>query len=719
VSNPADFLYQIIAGAQQGPLQPKEEEPAYDPSLSYTERESLRKATARRSVATPDVRTSGADPNPESGSDRLMGLAKTGLLMAPGMAGARAAESFAAKRLGRLEEVPKLIARGLGAGAGEVVAGKAEDYLNRTPTDERMSMLDRFGRGAAGEALGYGIESGARVLGAAGSELAQRFGVGDKARSLRDRLLALTGADPRQLPLRDEAEAIGEAQDMLRGQRATLTADQALPGSPGMQRLGGFAAPTGPVQRAHLRSSKVGEANVRRVVEEMGARDPRLVGEAAQRAAENAVDVHRAVTRQTWQRLEGELAGIGSPVTVDIRPLWETGAAELERAGINFRPGLRRTAGLIQREGTPVTDELTGLTRNTPTLSFEEAQDLRAALREAAESRDPMVGVNQGLAGRLLHQLDEQIDGAEGQLQAMGRDDIVDLYHEARGLTRMGHTKFNNQFIRNALESIEPERVYEGFVKRGSPSRISMMRRIYEDGIERGAVEPTAWRDVQARYLDDTLRQSARPDGTLDPDALAKNVNRLGPEALTELFAGNRATIDGFNRAVRGYQLAERASTVGSAMSVNIMQTRGGLAIMAGGLASVGGAGAAGGYAAGGTQGAVAGGIAAPLFVLAGPRALGAIWSDPVFVDHLVRGWATEAGTIAGSRVAGRLLLRAQEIKEKEGLSDAEMGLNPKLLEQLTPQGELVPTVQDVAVANRPSVRVDPAAQRLGLLFGR
>ena len=627
--------------------------------------------------------------------------------MLPGMAGARLAESALA-RAGTVGRVPQVAARMLGAGTVGATGREALERTGVLKPDERTSFLRKFAEEAAGEGIGAGIEDSLR----AGAKVARPYlkGAGERLDMLRNRVYEALGSEAR-LPTRDDQEAIATAQEMLRAQGATLTPAQARPDSPLIKKVERLVGSSGPSEKTRRVSSRKAEAIVTDFVQRLGPKDPRVIGEMAQEAVNNSREIHQVATRDAWNNLERKLAEVGSGVTVDISPLWASGSKELTRAGLGFRPGLRRTAKLIGQEGTDVPTAWGKV--KIPELSFEEAQDLRAALREAAESKDPMLNVNQGKAQELKNLLDQQIDAAEGQLRAMGRDDIVEAYDDAKFLTRLGHTQFNNNLVKSYLGSIEPEKVYEGIVKNGSPTRIAVMRKMYEKAAGEGMIPATAWQDVQGRYLYDAMRRSTNEEGAVSGRQLLTELDKMGDEGLDELFP-NKDVLNGIRRAARTRAITEKAGE--EAMGMNILQMHGLYYLTIGG-----------GYLAGDAKGAAIAGMGGPALVVFGPTAFGRLWNDPVFVDNLIKGWSGNAATVSWSRVVGRLILAAEQAA-KDG---ADVHVNPEAKERVDPEtGELRHSLKDVVHFNRPG-RVElppdatdlrapnPAAQRLDLLFGR
>jgi hypothetical protein len=156
---------------------------------------------------------------------------------------------------------------------------------------------------------------------------------------------------------------------------------------------------TAPLKLGRERAQERASFDVQRFVQNLGQGNPSTAAALARLATENSRDAHRLATRGAWNRLEQDLAEVGSRVVVDVRPLWQAGGEELQRAGMNFRPGLRRMARLIQQEGTDVPEQAVrfppismpgggppsfatpsqGAVTYTrePFLGFDEAQDLR------------------------------------------------------------------------------------------------------------------------------------------------------------------------------------------------------------------------------------------------------------------------------------------------------------------------------------------------------
>jgi hypothetical protein len=628
--------------------------------------------------------------------------------------------SMVGARLGPLAPVftkaPPIVGRAVGA-AGGAAAGEATGQVfgppGGDPAEDARAILQEAAYGAAGEFGGALLENLAVRSAARGAQLYDRYLAPHLGRGASEAGLARAAALVRD---REAMEVARVAQEHLTGapgeRGLTLTAEQIADYMrPShfrsiLQRVTGMLRKTGPLKIARERSGERMDLEIQEFVRGLGAKNPSAAASLASLAVENSKEAHRLATRAAWLGLESELASMGSAVSVNVRPLWASGRQELGRAGISFRPGVRRMARLIQQEGTDVTrpvfdwsGQQTGtLTTRYPKLSFEEAQDLRAALREAAEGTQPLVGVSQGFAKKLLRRLDKQIDAAEAELQAYGRQDIVDAYALAKGLSREGATRFNNNIVRGWLQNIEPEKIYASIANANSPTRTRMMRRFYEEAIGRGAIPDTAWEDVGAQFIKDALEKGVivdSPRGAVSAVPMAGMIRKYrNSGVLDELFPGPKGArmIDNFERLVKIKMVTEQAGK-GSEVAFDLMQVRG-LYILA-----TTAAGGYGGYKYNSSfEGAKWGGGAGLAFgVIFGPRTLARLLADRQFADLLIRGYAQGASSRLSSRLLGHMLVRASQIKMEEGLSDAELSVNEEMLRRVNPKTyEIEPTREDI-----------------------
>lgn len=612
--------------------------------------------------------------------------------------------------------------RMLGAGggaAGGVSAGQALGFGSDTPEGRYQQLLSAAGYGAAGEALGAGLHAVGGATARRGLNRAHSF-IDEHIQPTLDRFREPRARAAREAGQARDALAMEEvqlAQDYLQERGHTLTAEQVAEYMAPSQRrnrlqfASGMLRETSPMKLAREGAQERVSLDVRQWIGGLGGSNPRAAAALANLAVTNSREAHRVATRGAWDALEGELSSLGSNVTVDIKPLWQAGAEELEKAGLAFRPGLRRMARNITQEGNVVTDPVfdwsgaqTGtLTRRVPRLAFDEAQQLRSALREAADGREVLPGVNRGFAQKLLGTLDEQIDLAEGDLAAMGRGDIVDLYHQAREMSRLGHTEFNNEIVRGWLANLEPEKVYASITSKGSPTRTAMMRRFYERGMRDGTLPDTAWQEVQNQWFRDMMQVGTGDDirHTLQAKPVLDKMSEFRLSGvMDELFPGpvGHRSVDHFERLMRVLRVTEASSNKGGGLSLNVLQTHG--AIMVGTAA-----GGAAGFGTGDVGKGVGTGAGAAGLILIGPRAFGRLMADPTFVNNLIRGVGGGSGQLA-SRTIGHLLTRAAQIQVEENLPD--LLINQEALEKVDLRtGEIVPTFNDISLANRPQDRVE------------
>jgi hypothetical protein len=728
----------------------------YDPTLPYTERrkqflDAPSSDTQRQGV--PAAATTESVAATKRGEDDTLGerLLMMGPEIAASIIGARGGQ-FAAPR----HPVP-LEVRALGAGAGGA-AGRAltQPFYNRntelTPEERLNEILMAGGMGALGEGLGSVVEKGAR---AAGTQ------IGGGVDLVRGRLAEAAQEFPHIGPVLERlgpsgyaagrgGAAMAEAsmaQEMLRERGLSLSADQVAPymdpglGKNTLDTLGGVLKQVGGVKTNREINERYLSNEINQWVKGLGARDPRAAGEAASAAVRNSPKEHKKAVAAAWQLVDNDAAATGTAEGVNTSRMWDLAKAQFGRADMPFRPGLAATArkiqllgtpaekqafdflGLLKEEttsqpGVPTRDVYAGTTivpgkvtsERQPFLTFSEAQQVRGALNGIANFPDQYPGVDAGFVRKQLTLLDEEMEAAGKRISEKGGP-LYENYLKAQGLSKMGYTMYNNSIVRAWLSNMEPERMFADIIDKRSPTRISMMKRMVDDGVGQGNLPEDTWEKVTGPWFDAVLSKATKDPvhGTIDADVALREINSYREwGALDEMFPGAQGSrgFDDFENMLKTLRAAQQTSKEGGQLALTLMQFRGMWAI---------GSGGAGYYTGAGPEGST---ILAASGLVFGPKAMARLMRDHTFVTNLTKGFRNNFTTVAGSRALGQVLTRAAQLKAEDGLDD--LLINQDMLDQVDPvTGEVKMTVGEVALANRPQrVRVNPAAQNLETLFG-
>jgi hypothetical protein len=481
--------------------------------------------------------------------------AQTGAEIIGGIGGAAAAGPVL-RRLG-LKGARAVAARMAGGGLG---SGTGAGMMPTQEGSRVGEMLEGFARGAAGELLGPAVRPVGRLVGR--SKLIQKSV--DKMRApLRSHLI----------PQSDEVAEVFEGT----GARPTPTqfVDQRL--------LDEFEAAIqasifggARVSGARRRAAETATGLIKRFTDDFRAtHSAEETGRLISMAMENSGRLHQRAQRGAFSGLMRRY-GHGE-IEVSVLPKL---AKHLEKQLTGLRSATGPARSVIKdvvgetkvdkaaRETFP-TEAITRVGRGEK-VSLGEAINLRSdllALERAAG--DILPGRTQATAAGFARVLDRRI--REGLRKQFGPE-AVEAWRNANRLVASGKgpTGFNNQMMREIIDTAEPEHIVSKVIREKSPSRIRNVRTKVEAAIRKGKADPETWRAVQGEFLLDLLRDPRHTDPLtkqVNGEALLRTLTTYGDEALREVFpGGTHKQLELLTRALAFSQRPEKSGFGGVAM---------------------------------------------------------------------------------------------------------------------------------------------------------
>lgn len=270
-------------------------------------------------------------------------------------------------------------------------------------------------------------------------------------------------------------------------------------------------------------------------------------------------------------------------------------------------------------------------------VTFKEAQAIRAGLLDEISSMSAKADIGKGMARKFVSLIDNSMETSAKKLSPEAYKswrDANQFYREYKGL-------FGNDFM-HSLDKIAqnaPEKVVDKVFQKGAITQIRNVKSI---------VSGKTFNDLKAAYLRKIMQESLDDGGTIIGEKMGGKLKGMGDSTLKEIF-----TVDELQRirnvATLGTQMQKKIGG-GGGMLVQLMQ--------ASGLVGV-----ATGLATGNTD--LAGSGAAVLF---GPYALSKMLTNPVTARYLTRGFRTPAGTKEAATITAKLLAEAAKYQiEKPG----------------------------------------------------
>lgn len=501
-----------------------------------------------------------------------------------------------------------MAAAGLGGAAGEAAKQlyqQATDSPNAPQTG--MDAAKRIGMSGATQALGEGA---GRLIGAGLTKMAAPFAKTFKG-DIAEADDALKSAMGSKIGFTPAQKTDSHIVDVLEN-----VAEQSFTGGGTMMNFRklqqeGYSKITGSVL-ADFEKHAGGKATP----EEVG-----LIFQNA-KAAKNAV----------WKRLAGmkynkvdQLAGGAS---VSLAPLKREAQVIMETAAKRKGIGSTTAKDSLLKKVLELDD----------TVTFKEAQAIRAGLMDEISTMSASSDVGKGIARKFVNITDKSMETSARSLSP----DAYKAWREANSFYRTYKETFGNDFMRS-LDKIaqnSPEKVVGKIFQNGSVTQIRNVKNI---------VSSKTFDTLKASYLKRIMEDSMKEEGVVVGKTLQGKLKTMGNPALKEIFTPYE--LGRINNVVNiGTQLQKRAGG-GGGMLVQLMQASGLI-------------GVATGAATGNAELAQSG--AAVLF---GPYVLSKMLTNPTTAKWLAQGFSTPAKSKQAAILGAKITAAAakyQTEKQKE-----------------------------------------------------
>ena len=497
-----------------------------------------------------------------------------------------------------------LLTTGKGAQVGETVGRVVGAGVTRTPQGAEIA-------GKVGRFLGFGIES-ALLAGAGGSTGRQAEALYSNAvndtefdTSLKSALSA--GGDEAMWDVAGNAlfktggklwnmmkfrpkDGTKELQEMLNKQGTTLSLDQAVD-----NKVINFMGEL-------LRGSTLSGGGF----EKLASDQSDVVVKFYDDLVSDFVDVTRSslerggvarmlkTTIKDGKRLHQEAANVlfsklddavilraGAPKTVKSPPRRGTGGFTKEKVAV-FKPPVDvspiradakdilnelKEIGIIDPSGQGA-KLLTDLSKGKSNLTFSQTHELIAQLKRLQRDKD-FKGPSAVRIGDFIGGLQKQFDSAAAELP----DDLSRVYKRARTFSKLGASRFNQDFIVKILNEDSPS-VIAKMISKSTPEDIIRLRKALSLAEARGAKDSVGlWKKTQGAVLNEILPQSVDDLGKTAISAPSRELDKmlkavLSPEEYGRVRKGTKLV----------EKLAERAkkrNTVGYQQGLLLLGTAG------------------------------------------------------------------------------------------------------------------------------------------------
>jgi len=497
-----------------------------------------------------------------------------------------------------------LLTTGKGAQVGETVGRVVGAGVTRTPQGAEIA-------GKVGRFLGFGIES-ALLSGAGGSTGRQAEALYSNAvndtefdTSLKSALSA--GGDEAMWDVAGNAlfktggklwnmmkfrpkDGTKELQEMLNKQGTTLSLDQAVD-----NKVINFMGEL-------LRGSTLSGGGF----EKLASDQSDVVIKFYDDLVSDFVDVTRSslerggvarmlkTTIKDGKRLHQEAANVlfsklddavilraGAPKTVKSPPRRGTGGFTKEKVAV-FKPPVDvspiradakdilnelKEIGIIDPSGQGA-KLLTDLSKGKSNLTFSQTHELIAQLKRLQRDKD-FKGPSAVRIGDFIGGLQKQFDSAASELP----DDLSKVYKRARTFSKLGASRFNQDFIVKILNEDSPS-VIAKMISKSTPEDIIRLRKALSLAEKRGAKDSVGlWKKTQGAVLNEILPQSVDDLGKTAISAPSRELDKmlkavLSPEEYGRVRKGTKLV----------EKLAERAkkrNTVGYQQGLLLLGTAG------------------------------------------------------------------------------------------------------------------------------------------------
>jgi len=515
----------------------------------------------------------------------------------------------------------RMAASGLGGAVGAGV-------LPTQGESRKKEMTEAFVRGAAGELLGPTL----RVM-------------GKPLRGTAPARWAVKGANKLSAPLRnylipgaDETAAVFEGTGVrptpsqLVDQRLLDEFEAAIQAS-----LLGGARLSGARRGAEREATSLVQDFVHTI---RSNHSPEEVGKLVSLALENSGKLQQRAQRGAFSSLyrrygEGE---------IDVKVLTKL-SQRLESQLSGLKSANSQAAGIIKDVARIGKGEK---------ITLGEAINLRSDLLSLERAAgDVLPGRTQATAAGYARVLDRRI--REGLRQQFGPE-AVENWRNANKLVASGKGKtgFNNQVMRELIDTADPEMIVDKVVIPKSSSRIRNVRTKVEDAVRKGKADPDTWKAVQGEYLHRVLSDTSVTDpltGKVNGKALLDQLTTFGDEALREVFpGGSYVQLKTLARALATSQRPEKSGFGGVAM--RMVQFGAIIQIATDPLGSFGLADEESEYQRDTAAGAI----------LLGPLALSYVLTNPKAARYLTTGLNSPPGSMLAKRAFGQLASHLDEI---------------------------------------------------------
>ena len=473
-----------------------------------------------------------------------------------------------------------LLTTGKGAQVGETVGRVVGAAVTRTPQGAEIS-------GKVGRFLGFGIES-ALWAGAGGSTGRQAEALysnavndtefdtslkaalsagGDEAMwDVAGNALFKTGGKLWNMMKFRPKDGTKELQEMLNKQGTTLSLDQAVDNKVinfmGELLRGSTLSGGGFEKLASDQSDVVIKFYDDLVSDFVDVTRSGLERGGVSRMLKIAIEDGKALHQEAANVLFGKLDDAvilraGKPKTVKSSPRMGTGGFTKEKVSVFKHPvdvsPIRGDAkdilnelkeiGIIDPTGQGA-KLLTDLSKGKSNLTFSQTHELISQLKRLQRDKD-LKGVSSKRIGDFIDGLHKQFDSAAEGLP----NDLSKVYKRARTFSKLGASRFNQDFIVKILSEDSPS-VIAKMIYKSTPEDIIRLRKALSLAEKRGAKDSAGlWKKTQGAVLNEILPQRIEEIGKTAISADTRELNRMLRAVLSP---------EEYNRVKRGTKLVEQ-----------------------------------------------------------------------------------------------------------------------------------------------------------------
>jgi hypothetical protein len=290
--------------------------------------------------------------------------------------------------------------------------------------------------------------------------------------------------------------------------------------------------------------------------------------------------LHQEAANVLFSKLDdGVILRAGKPKTVKSSPRMGTGGFTKEEVSV-FKPPVDvspirgdakdilnelKEIGIIDPSGQGA-KLLTDLSKGKSNLTFSQTHELIAQLKRLQRDKD-FKGPAAVRIGDFIGGLQKQFDSAASELP----DDLSKIYKRARTFSKLGASRFNQDFIVKILSEDSPS-VIAKMISKSTPEDIIRLRKALSLAEKRGAKDSAGlWKKTQGAVLNEILPQKIDDIGKTAISADTRELNRMLRAVLSP---------EEYNRVKRGTKLVEqlaekekKRNTVGYQQSLLLLGT--------------------------------------------------------------------------------------------------------------------------------------------------